>query len=117
MNISHVTQHITEEIPGSKLLQSCLDTKQVYILDCKTDVFVWIGKKSTRLVRCAALKLSQELNSMLDRPDFCSVTRCLEGTEPQIFKTKFVGWDDVLPVDYTRTAESIIRRGADIKVQ
>lgn len=98
-------------------MQSILDTKQVYILDCKTDVFVWIGKKSTRLVRCAALKLSQELNSMLDRPDFCSVTRCLEGTEPQIFKTKFVGWDDVLPVDYTRTAESIIRRGADMKVK
>ena len=105
------------EIPGSKLKQSILDTKQVYILDSKTDVFVWIGKKSTRLIRAAALKLSQELNTMLDRPDFCSVTRCLEGTEPQIFKTKFVGWDDVLPVDYTRTAESVTRRGADIKVR
>lgn len=44
------------------------------------------------------------------------MTRCLEGTEPQIFKTKFIGWDDVLPVDYTRTAESITRRGADMKV-
>ena len=42
--------------------------------------------------------------------------RCLEGTEPQIFKTKFVGWDDVLPVDFTRSAESIQRRGADLKV-
>ena len=106
----------TVEIPGGKLKQTLLDTKQVYILDCKTDVFVWIGKKSTRLIRAAALKLSQELNSMIERPSFCSVMRCLEGTEPQIFKTKFVGWDDVLPVDYTRTAESIIRRGADMKV-
>ncbi|KAH3871908.1 hypothetical protein DPMN_035123 [Dreissena polymorpha] len=105
-----------EEIPEGKLKQKLLDTKQVYILDCKTDVFVWIGKKSTRLIRAAALKLSQELNSMLERPDYCSVTRCLEGTEPQIFKTKFIGWDDVIPVDYTRTAESIIRRGADMKV-
>ncbi|KAL4240866.1 hypothetical protein ACF0H5_001651 [Mactra antiquata] len=104
------------EIPGGKLRQKILDTKQVYILDCKTDVFVWIGKKSTKLIRAAALKLSQELNCMLERPDYCSVTRCLEGTEPQIFKTKFIGWDDVLPVDYTRTAESICRRGADMKV-
>ncbi|XP_060578939.1 protein flightless-1 homolog isoform X2 [Ruditapes philippinarum] len=104
------------DIPGGKLKQKILDTKQVYILDCKTDVFVWIGKKSTRLIRAAALKLSQELNAMLERPDFSSVTRCLEGTEPQIFKTKFIGWDDVLPVDYTRTAESITRRGADMKV-
>lgn len=108
--------NFTEEIPGGKLKQKLLDTKQVYILDCKTDVFVWIGKKSTRLIRAAALKLSQELNIMLDRPEYCSVTRCLEGTEPQIFKTKFLGWDDVLPVDYTRTAESVIRRGADMKV-
>ena len=37
-------------------------------------------------------------------------------TEPQIFKSKFCGWDDVLPVDYTRTSESIARRGADMKV-
>lgn len=37
-------------------------------------------------------------------------------TESQIFKTKFFGWDDVLPVDFTRTAESITRRGADLKV-
>jgi len=108
--------HLPVEIPGGKLRQKILDTKLVYILDCKTDVFVWIGKKSTKLVRAAALKLSAELNAMLDRPEYCSVTRCLEGTEPQIFKTKFLGWDDVLPVDYTRTAESIIRRGADMKV-
>lgn len=41
--------------------------------------FVRIGKKSTRLIRAAALKLSQELCAMIDRPPFCSVTRCLEG--------------------------------------
>ena len=41
---------------------------------------------------------------------------CVNRTEPQIFKTKFIGWDDVIPVDYTRTAESVIRRGADMKV-
>ncbi|XP_041364511.1 protein flightless-1 homolog isoform X2 [Gigantopelta aegis] len=104
------------EIPKGQLVQSLLDTKCVYILDCKTDVFVWIGKKSTRLIRAAALKLSQELHAMIERPDFTSVTRCLEGGEPQIFKTKFIGWDDVIPVDYTRTSESVIRRGADLKV-
>ena len=67
-------------------------------------------------MRAAALKLSQEMSSMLKRPNYSLVTRCLEGTEPQIFKTKFRNWDDVLPVDYTRTSESIIRRGADLKV-
>ena len=37
-------------------------------------------------------------------------------TEPHIFKTKFRGWDEVIPVDYTRTSESVQRRGADLKV-
>lgn len=104
------------DIPHNKLDQKLLDTKCVYILDCNSDLFVWIGKKSTRLVRAAALKLSQEVCSMLKRPEYVTVTRCLEGTEPQIFKTKFIGWDDVIAVDYTRSAESVIRRGADMKV-
>jgi hypothetical protein len=51
-------------------------------------------------------------NSVNDSKSF-SIYR----TEPQIFKTKFIGWDDVIPVDYTRTAESVIRRGADMKVR
>ena len=38
-----------------------------------------IGRKSPRLVRAAALKLSQEVCSMLHRPECTTVTRCLEG--------------------------------------
>ncbi|KAK7501988.1 hypothetical protein BaRGS_00006740 [Batillaria attramentaria] len=84
------------EIPGHRLVNKLLETKCVYILDCISDVF--------------------ELHAMIQRPKYATINRCLEGTEPQIFKTKFVGWDDVIPVDYTRTAESVIRRGADMKV-
>lgn len=65
-------------------LQSLLDTKSVYILDCWSDVFIWIGRKSSRLVRAAALKLSQELCTMLHRPKHAMVTRNLEGTECQV---------------------------------
>lgn len=65
-------------------LQSLLDTKSVYILDCWSDVFIWIGRKSPRLVRAAALKLSQELCSMLHRPKHAMVSRNLEGTECQV---------------------------------
>lgn len=65
-------------------LQSLLDTKCVYILDCWSDVFIWIGRKSPRLVRAAALKLGQEICSMLHRPKHACVTRNLEGTESQV---------------------------------
>lgn len=96
-----------DTLPELRLLQSLLDTKGVYILDCWSDVFIWIGRKSPRLVRAAALKLGQEICSMLHRPKHASVTRNLEGTECQVFKSKFKNWDDVLKVDYTRAAETV----------
>ena len=79
------------EVPGNKMKQDHLQTKNVYILDCYSDVFVWVGKKSTRLVRAAALKLSSELFAMLIRPEFAMIHRVSEGTESQVFKSKFIG--------------------------
>jgi len=79
-------------------LQSLLDTKNVYILDCWSDVFIWIGRKSSRLVRAAALKLSQELCGMLHRPKHAMVTRNLEGTECQVGGDRDLkGRDGVMP--------------------
>ncbi|CAH0398250.1 unnamed protein product [Chilo suppressalis] len=91
-----------------------LATRSVYILDAHVDVFVWFGKKSSRLVRAAAVKLAQELFNMVARPPHALVTRLQEGTETQIFKTYFLGWDEVIAVDFTRTAESVARTGADL---
>ena len=70
---------VAVDIPQGKLTQNLLLTRGVYILDCYSDVFVWIGKKSTRLVRAAALKLSAEICAMLHRPSYAVVNRCLEG--------------------------------------
>lgn len=85
-------------VPQHKLVHTLLNSKNVYLLDCHTDVFVWFGKKSTRLVRCAAIKLSLELFSMIGRPNFSMITRVQEGTENQCFKSKFSGWDEVIAV-------------------
>ena len=46
-----------------------------------SDVFVWIGRKSPRLVRAAALKLANEILTMIDRPSFALVSKQLQGTE------------------------------------
>ncbi|XP_011494712.1 PREDICTED: protein flightless-1 [Ceratosolen solmsi marchali] len=102
------------EVPHGKLVNTLLNNRNVYILDCYLDVYVWFGKKSTRLVRAAAVKLSQELFNMIQRPDYALVTRLQEGTESQIFKSKFTGWDEVIAVDFTRTAESVAKTGADL---
>ncbi|OAD58387.1 Protein flightless-1 [Eufriesea mexicana] len=102
------------EVPHGKLTNTLLNNRNVYILDCHVDVYVWFGKKSTRLVRAAAVKLSQELFNMIERPEYAVVTRLQEGTESQIFKSKFAGWDEVIAVDFTRTAESVAKTGADL---
>ncbi|XP_074112335.1 FLII actin remodeling protein isoform X2 [Cotesia typhae] len=102
------------EVSRSKLTPDHLNSKNVYIVDCYSDVFVWFGKKSTRLVKAAAVKLSQELFNMIDRPEFALVMRLQEGSECQIFKSKFIGWDEVIAVDFTRTAESVAKTGADL---
>jgi hypothetical protein len=78
------------EVPGNKLKQELLLTKNVYILDSHSDLFVWVGKKSTRLVRAAALKLSSELFSMLIRPEYAMIHRVSEGTESQARFLKFL---------------------------
>jgi hypothetical protein len=31
-----------------------------------------------------------------------------------MFKSKFSGWDEVIAVDFTRTAESVQKTGADL---
>lgn len=99
------------------LTRELLDTKGVYILDCYTDIFVWTGRKATRLVRTAASKLSSSLEAMINRPNFTLITSTLEGTESQIFKSKFEGWDDLIAVDYTRTADTVNKKNANYKKQ
>uniref|UniRef100_A0A8D9FFC5 Protein flightless-1 n=1 Tax=Cacopsylla melanoneura TaxID=428564 RepID=A0A8D9FFC5_9HEMI len=104
------------ELPqvDAKLVKSVLQSRHVYVLDCGADLFVWFGRQSTRLVRAAAVKLSQELFAMIDRPEPALVTRIQEGNEPQIFRMKFTDWDEVIAVDFTRTAESVAKTGADL---
>ncbi|GBP33756.1 Protein flightless-1 [Eumeta japonica] len=99
---------------AAPLTREVLATRNVYILDAHNDVFAWFGKKSSRLVRAAAVKLAQELFNMVARPPHAFVTRLQEGTETQVFKTYFLGWDEVIAVDFTRTAESVARTGADL---
>ncbi|NP_001015848.1 protein flightless-1 homolog [Xenopus tropicalis] len=111
ISVEHKKRPKIELMPEMRLLHTLLDTKSVYILDCHSDIFIWIGRKSSRLVRAAALKLGQELCSMLHRPKHAMVIRNLEGTECQVFKSKFRNWDDVLKVDYTRNAESVVQGG------
>uniref|UniRef100_A0A914YJP1 Gelsolin-like domain-containing protein n=1 Tax=Panagrolaimus superbus TaxID=310955 RepID=A0A914YJP1_9BILA len=104
------------ELKSGVLKQNMLQTKSVYILDCTSDIFLWVGKKANRLLKMAGHKLVMELHSMLERPEYTQISRETEGEESTMFRSKFVGWDDIVPFDFTMTADTVQRRGADVKV-
>ncbi|MFH4980909.1 hypothetical protein AB6A40_007618 [Gnathostoma spinigerum] len=104
------------ELKHGILKQDMLNTKCAYILDCTSDIFLWLGKKANRLLKMAGQKMVNELHSMLKRPDYTVISKETEGEESTMFRSKFQGWDDIVPFDFTRTADSVQRRGADIKV-
>jgi hypothetical protein len=60
-------------------------------------------------------KVSTEFYQMIERPNFCTICRETEGEESTIFRSKFSKWDDIVPFDFTMTADTVQRRGADIK--
>lgn len=41
------------ELKHGILKMEVLQTKNVYILDCNSDIYLWIGKNSNRLVKMA----------------------------------------------------------------
>uniref|UniRef100_A0A0K0FBY9 Protein flightless-1 homolog (inferred by orthology to a C. elegans protein) n=1 Tax=Strongyloides venezuelensis TaxID=75913 RepID=A0A0K0FBY9_STRVS len=96
--------------------QSMLETKGVYVLDTYSEVFLWIGKKANRLTKMAGHKIAKEIHSIFERPEYAQITKELEGEESCVFRSKFKGWNDIVPADFTRTAESMQRRGADLKI-
>lgn len=53
---------------------------------------------------------------MIERPEYTSISKEVEGEESTMFRAKFVGWDDIVPFDFTMTADTVQRRGADVKV-
>lgn len=92
---------LPQVIPAGKdISQSMLKTTGVYILDDYDDLFVWVGKKSSRLVRAAAQRVAMELQKVMPRPSHFMVSRVVEGNEHQMFKSKFRNWDEVIQADY-----------------
>lgn len=53
---------------------------------------------------------------MIDRPPFTIQLRNLQGAESHMFKARFVGWDDVLAVDYTLSADYVAKASKQLGI-
>jgi hypothetical protein len=72
----------------------------VYILDCDTEVFVWMGSRSKIPHRKVGMALSRRLMNDPDRPAWASQTPqvVFSGAESPTFQFKFSDWHRSLKV-------------------
>ncbi len=86
----HVLEDGNTELLDGKLVMEMLDTARCYILDCKNEIYVWIGKSSGKEYRNVAMdKASEMLNqTSADRAPWTEIFRVAEGGEPVLFCEK-----------------------------
>ena len=76
------------------------DRDNCYIMDAKTEVFLWIGKNASpshrQFARAVATMLTKKpfkfAGQEHPRPMFCSVVSVLQSAEPLAFRSKFADW-------------------------
>eukprot|EP01105_Mastigella_eilhardi_P018908 TRINITY_DN4414_c0_g1_i1.p1 TRINITY_DN4414_c0_g1~~TRINITY_DN4414_c0_g1_i1.p1 ORF type:complete len:2036 (-),score=696.95 TRINITY_DN4414_c0_g1_i1:86-6193(-) len=85
-----------------KLVVEKLQAEECYVLDCFTEVYVFIGKGSTSDRRNTALARANALlaepctvgQEPRERPSWCEVVRCNQGGESVLFCDKFANWPE-----------------------
>jgi hypothetical protein len=69
--------------------KSNLDTNDVFIVDTGSEVFVWVGKKSSQTEKKNALGCAQKYITENNRLAYLPISRVLEGGENPIFNSLF----------------------------
>lgn len=71
-----------------------LDSNGCFVLDCVSEVYVWIGKNSSKELRNIAIAQGEAVLASGNRPSWVELYRCAEGGETVIFCEKFSNWPD-----------------------
>ncbi|GAM19994.1 hypothetical protein SAMD00019534_031690 [Acytostelium subglobosum LB1] len=82
-------ESVTEEYPLSR---SMLDTREVIILDCTTDIFVWHTSSTSWRKRAVGKECANMFYNEYERPTWARITHCLAGHEHPLFKLQFANW-------------------------
>uniref|UniRef100_A0A803MPP0 HP domain-containing protein n=1 Tax=Chenopodium quinoa TaxID=63459 RepID=A0A803MPP0_CHEQI len=104
---------------ADSLTRDMLNTNKCYILDCGSEVFVWIGRSTTLDERKSASGAAEELLRSLDRPK-SHIIRVIEGFETVAFKTNFDSWPPTAEVAVSedgrgKVAALLKRQGVNVK--
>ncbi|EGC37711.1 hypothetical protein DICPUDRAFT_46298 [Dictyostelium purpureum] len=79
-----------------------LNTKFVFVIDCVSEIFIWVGKESSSMQRKMAIKVALVLQAQSDRTDWTKITRVNEFGENNLFKEKFANYPGMLPISTTK---------------
>ncbi|KAI3787041.1 hypothetical protein L1987_41209 [Smallanthus sonchifolius] len=75
-----------------ELSKSLLENNKCYLLDCGSEVFVWVGRVTQVEERKAAMQAAEEFITSQNRPKSTRVTRLIQGYETHSFKSNFESW-------------------------
>jgi len=69
--------------------RSLLDSDDVFIFDIGSEVFAWVGRKSSKDEKAKALDFANQYLKDYKRPPFLPISRILEGGENEVFENSF----------------------------
>ncbi|KAL0714658.1 hypothetical protein Bca4012_021637 [Brassica carinata] len=80
-----------ESIDGN-LSKSMLENNKCYLLDCGSEVFIWVGRVTQVEERKTAIQAAEDFIASENKPKATRVTRVIQGYEPHSFKSNFDSW-------------------------
>ncbi|XP_042940824.1 villin-3-like isoform X3 [Carya illinoinensis] len=79
-------------IVEGELSKSQLENNKCYLLDCGTELFIWVGRVMQLEERKAAIQVAEEFVAGQNRPKSTQITRLIQGYETHSFKSNFDSW-------------------------
>ncbi|GFP92221.1 villin-3 [Phtheirospermum japonicum] len=75
-----------------ELSKSILENNKCYLLDCGSEVFVWVGRVTQVDERKTAIRAAEDFLASQNRPKATHITRVIQGYETHSFKSNFDSW-------------------------
>jgi gelsolin len=88
--LSDSSGHLTFALVGEHhISRSLLDSSDVFVFDIGSEVFAWVGLKSSADEKAKALHFANQYLKDYNRPPFLPISRILEGGENEVFENSF----------------------------
>ncbi|XP_073276000.1 villin-3-like [Primulina huaijiensis] len=75
-----------------ELSKSVLENNNCYLLDCGSEVFIWVGRVTQVDERKAAIQAAEDFLASQNRPKATHIYRLIQGHETHAFKSNFDSW-------------------------